>query len=83
MTAAVNHFFRPPPCTTRGMPFPLIQIIIALVVVGLILWVIEQIPMDAMIQKIIRVVVVVCVCLWLLSFLFGAAGYLSPLTLPR
>ena len=52
------------------MPF-LIQIVIALCIVGLVLWVVSQIPMDATIAKIIRVVVIVAVCLWLLSLLAG------------
>ncbi len=50
-------------------PAFLIQIVIALVVVGLVLWVVGQIPMDATIARIIRVVVIVAVCLWLLSLL--------------
>ena len=35
---------------------PLLQIIIALCIVGLVLWVVQQIPMDATIARIIRVV---------------------------
>ncbi len=58
------------------MPFPLVSIIIGLVVVGLILWVIEQIPMDATILKIIRVVVIVVVVLYLLSLVSGS-GWLG------
>lgn len=61
------------------MPF-LIEIVIALVVIGLALWVIEQIPMDATIAKIIRIVIIVLTCLWLLSFL---AGYLPPGGFPQ
>lgn len=53
----------------------LIGIIVVLCVVGLILWAIGQIPMDATIARIIRVVVIVLVCLWLLSVIFpGAMG---------
>ena len=55
------------------MPF-LIQIVIVLVVVGLMLWVIQQIPMDAAIARIIRVVVIVFVVLWLLTVLMGVFG---------
>ena len=40
------------------MPF-LIEIIVALVIVGLVLWVVQQIPMDPTIARIIRVVVIV------------------------
>lgn len=50
---------------------PLFSIIVALVVVGLILWVVQQLPIDAAIVRIIRVVVIVIVVLWLLSFLMG------------
>jgi hypothetical protein len=60
----------------------LIQLIIMLVVVGLILWVLGQIPMDATIARIIRVVIIVVVCIWLLYFLVGylpAGGYGPPL----
>jgi hypothetical protein len=49
----------------------LIQIVIVLIIVGLLLWIVQQIPMDATIARIIRVVVIVCVCIWLLYFLVG------------
>ncbi len=50
---------------------PLITLVITLVVVGLILWVINNyIPMDGAIKKILNVVVVIVVILWLLS-VFG------------
>jgi uncharacterized membrane protein YhaH (DUF805 family) len=58
-------------------PMFLIQVIIVLVVFGLALWILQQIPMDPTIARIIRVVVIVCVCLWLLYILIGfmpAAG---------
>jgi hypothetical protein len=55
------------------MPW-LIQIVVALVIVGLILWVIQQIPMDPTIARIIRVIVIVVVCLWLLMLLVSIAG---------
>jgi uncharacterized protein (DUF983 family) len=51
-------------------PF-LVSLIVGLVVVGLVLWVLSQIPMDATIARIIRVVIIVCVVLWLLSILTG------------
>ena len=56
------------------MPIFFIQIVIALVIVGLILWVVQQIPMDPTIARIIRVVVIVFVVIWLLYVLAGAAG---------
>ena len=46
----------------------MIQLIVGLVVVGLILYLVETyIPMDPVIRTVIRVVVVLCVILWLLS----------------
>ena len=60
-------------------PAFLIQIIIVLIVVGLLLWVVTQIPMDAAIARIIRVVVIVAVCIWLLYVLAGVAGVGAPI----
>lgn len=45
----------------------LIQIIIVLIVVGLLLWLVNNyIPMDAKIKNILNIVVVIGVILWLL-----------------
>jgi len=56
---------------------PLIQLVIALVIVGVALWLINNyIPMDATIKKILNVVVVIVVILWLLS-IFGVLGSMS------
>ena len=50
---------------------PLITLVVTLVVVGLILWLINNyIPMDGTIKKILNVLVVIVVILWLLS-VFG------------
>jgi hypothetical protein len=48
----------------------IISILVALVLVGLALWVVGQIPMDATIRRILHVVVVVLLVLWLLK-VFG------------
>ena len=49
----------------------LIQLVVALVVVGVILWAVNNyIPMDAKIKQILNVVVVIAVILWLLT-IFG------------
>jgi hypothetical protein len=56
---------------------PLIQLIVALVVVGVALWLINNyIPMDGNIKKILNVVVIIVVVLWLLSA-FGILGSMS------
>jgi hypothetical protein len=58
---------------------PLINLIIILVVVGVILWLINNyIPMDRKIKSILNIVVVIVVILWLLS-VFGVIGSLSGL----
>ena len=56
---------------------PLIQLVIILVVVGVVLWAINNyIPMQATIKKILNVVVILTVIVWLLS-VFGIIGQLS------
>jgi len=56
---------------------PLINLVIILVVVGVILWAINNyIPMDGKIKSILNVVVVIVVIIWLLS-VFGVIGSIS------
>jgi hypothetical protein len=56
---------------------PLINLIIALIVVGVLLWLVNNyIPMDKKIKSILNIVVIVAVVLWLLSAL-GVIGSLS------
>ena len=50
---------------------PLIQLILVLVIVGVLLWLVNNyIPMDANIKKILNIVVIIIVILWLLR-VFG------------
>ena len=56
------------------IPVALIQIIVALVLVGLALWIVQQIPMDPAIAKVVRVVIVVVVAIWLLYLVVGLLG---------
>lgn len=60
----------------------LISIVVALVIVGLLLWVISQIPMDPVIARIIRVVVIVVVVLWLLQIFTGVFSGLNAIGPP-
>lgn len=47
---------------------PLLEVIVILIIVGLLLWAVRAIvPMDAQIWNIIRTLVIVVVCLWILS----------------
>jgi len=61
----------------------LIGLVVALIVVGVLLWLVNTyIPMDATIKRILNIVVVVAVVLWLLS-VFGVLGELSTVPVPR
>ncbi len=55
----------------------LISIIITLVVVGLLLYLVDRIPMDGTIKTIIRVIVILMVIIWLLQQ-FGLVGPVGP-----
>ncbi|MEY6433955.1 Thivi_2564 family membrane protein [Thioalkalicoccus limnaeus] len=56
---------------------PLINLVVTLVVVGVLLWLINNyLPMDATIKKILNVVVIIVVILWLLTA-FGVLGNMS------
>ena len=58
---------------------PLMNVIIALIVVGVLLWLVNNyIPMDGKIKNILNIVVVIAVVLWLLSA-FGVLGTASSL----
>jgi len=54
---------------------PLIQIFIVLIVIGVLLWLVNLIPMQGTIKSILNTVVVICVVLWLLN-VFGVLSYL-------
>lgn len=61
----------------------LIHLIVSLIVVGLLLWLVNNfIPMDGKIKQILNVVVVVAVILWLLSA-FGVMGTACNMRVPR
>ena len=56
---------------------PLLQILFVLIVVGVLLWLVNQfIPMAGSIKSILNAVVVICVVLWLLN-VFGLFHSLS------
>ncbi|MGH9378256.1 MAG: Thivi_2564 family membrane protein [Terriglobia bacterium] len=55
---------------------PLIHIIVVLIVIGILLWLINLIPMAGSIKTILNAVVVIAVILWLLE-VFGLLGTLS------
>jgi hypothetical protein len=47
----------------------MVEIIVALILVGVALYIISLIPMDNTVKQIIRVLVIVCVCLWVLDYM--------------
>ena len=49
----------------------MIGLILALVVVGVALYLLQLIPMDATVKQIIRVLIILVLVIWVLSF-FGA-----------
>lgn len=56
---------------------PLINILIVLVIVGFLLWLVNNyIPMDGKIKKIVNIIVLIVVVIWVLK----AFGLLSKLT---
>jgi hypothetical protein len=56
---------------------PLLQVVLALIVVGVLLWLVNRfIPMQGTIKSILNAVVVICVVLWLLN-VFGLFHYVS------
>jgi hypothetical protein len=49
---------------------PLLTVIMVLIVVGVLLWLVNLIPMQATIKSILNAIVVIAVVLWLLN-IFG------------
>lgn len=61
----------------------LVSLVVTLIVVGVLLWLINNyIPMDGKIKRILNVVVVICVILWLLSA-FGILGHSGDIRVPQ
>lgn len=60
----------------------IISLLLTLIVVGVLLWMVNNyVPMDGKIKKILNVVVVVCVVIWLL-YAFGILSS-TDLQVPR
>ena len=61
----------------------LISLVIVLIVVGLLLWLVNNyIPMDGKIKQILNIVVVIVVILWLLQ-VFGVLGNIGSVHIGR
>ena len=55
---------------------PLVTVVIILAVVGVLLWLVNRIPMQSTIKSILNLVVVIAVVLWLLK-VFDLLNYVS------
>jgi bacteriorhodopsin len=61
----------------------LISLVLTLIVVGVLLWLVNNyIPMDSKIKRILNVVVVICVVVWLL-YAFGILGRTGDIRVPQ
>jgi hypothetical protein len=54
----------------------LVTLVITLVVIGVLLWLVNLIPMQGQIKGILNLVVVIAVVLWLLK-VYGLMGYVT------
>jgi bacteriorhodopsin len=62
---------------------PLISVVVTLIVVGVLLWLVNNyIPMDGKIKQILNIVVVICVVIWLL-YAFGIINHAGDIKVPR
>ena len=52
----------------------IVGLIVTLIVIGVLLYLVELLPMDATIKRIIQIVVILCIVLWLLSMFGVFAG---------
>ena len=62
---------------------PLINVVVTLIVVGVLLWLVNNyIPMDGKIKQILNIVVVICVVIWLL-YAFGIINHTGDIKVPQ
>jgi hypothetical protein len=62
---------------------PLLNLAVTLIVIGILLWLVNNyIPMDGKIKSILNAVVVICVVVWLL-FAFGILHHSGDIRVPR
>jgi bacteriorhodopsin len=65
------------------MDMTLVSLVLTLIVVGVLLWLVNNyIPMDSKIKRILNVVVVICVVVWLL-YAFGILGRSGDIRVPQ
>ncbi len=61
----------------------LVSLVITLIVIGVLLWLVNQLPIiDAKILRIINIVVVIAVVIWLLTVFLGGVGRVNDIKVP-
>ena len=61
----------------------LLSLAVTLIVVGVLLWLVNNyVPMDSKIKRILNIVVVICVVMWLL-YAFGIVGRTGDIRVPQ
>ena len=61
----------------------MISLVVTLIVVGVLLWLVNNyIPMDGKIKQILNIIVVICVLVWILSA-FGVLGHTGDIKVPQ
>jgi hypothetical protein len=61
------------------VPIWLIKIVVALLIVGVALWGISQIPMDATVYRVVRALIIVAVAIWIICILASLVSGGMPL----
>lgn len=56
---------------------PILTFIVYLVVIGLLLWLVDQLPIDGTIKRIIHVVIIVLVIMWIISLFVPELPYVG------
>ena len=55
---------------------PLIQLVFAILIVGVLVWAIDQLPgIDATFKQVAKVILIVVLVIWALTVIFGMFGY--------
>jgi hypothetical protein len=53
---------------------PILQLVAAIVIVGVVVWGLMQLPIDEMFKKVARVILIVALVIWAVYVLLGMVG---------
>lgn len=57
----------------------MIQLLVSLIVIGLLLYVVNLLPLDPVVKKIIQAVAICLIVIWLIYAFFPMGGWAGPL----